>query len=249
MYVPFHGVVVSDDDLRLRVDRHFHWPMIVLALAVLPLLAIELFVQPARGSAQWWFSAIGMTVIWLAFVIEFVVKIAIAESRLEYVRRNWLDLIIIVVPVLRPMRATAVVRTSRMLKVRGVGMKLVRLVITFLIGLEATDRLRRRLGIAAVADKKDPARMTRHQLMDEVRRLRHLSDSWEAWYEAHRAYLDEHGHVPGEASIDETVPEAPRLEPAPDAAGEIEIRPTGFDETTPSMEPPKDVRRHLANRD
>lgn len=212
VYVPFYGIVVSDDRVRGRVDKVFHWPMIVLALLVLPLLAYELLEQPQRGSLQWWFSAIGMTIIWFAFVVEFVVKIALAESRVEYVRRNWLDLVIIIVPVLRPLRATAVVRTSRVLKVRGVGLKLLRSLITLLIGLEATDRLKRRLGIDLRAGRRDPTRMTRHQLISEVKRLRRLADAWEAWHESHIDHLDEHGHDPAERKAEEVVPEMPKLE-------------------------------------
>ena len=76
--------------------------MIILALAILPLLVFELVRRPEgamRTAMQ-----IGFAIIWLAFVIEFVIKIAIAESRVEYVRRNWIDLIVILVPVLRPLR-------------------------------------------------------------------------------------------------------------------------------------------------
>jgi hypothetical protein len=101
--VPLVGVVISDDDLRQRVDHYFHWPMIVLALAILPLLAIEVFRQPT-GAVKLAIE-IGFGVIWLAFVVEFAWKIAIAESRVEYVRRNWFDVVIILLPLLRPLRA------------------------------------------------------------------------------------------------------------------------------------------------
>ena len=41
------GVLVADDELRQRVDRLFHRPMIFLALLVLPVLAIEhLYLNP-----------------------------------------------------------------------------------------------------------------------------------------------------------------------------------------------------------
>ncbi len=79
--VPVIGIVIADDPLRAQVRRRFHWPMIVLALLTLPALAIEFFVQPAVFSLLWWANWTAIWSIWTAFVIEFVVKIAIAESR------------------------------------------------------------------------------------------------------------------------------------------------------------------------
>jgi hypothetical protein len=187
--------VVADDHVRARVDRWFHWPMIVLALAVLPLLAIELlYLDTASEQERTWLEVlcwVGFGLIWLAFVIEFVVKIAIAESRMEYVRRNWLDIVIIVVPALRPLRATAVVRTSRVFKLRGVGMKLFRYAFAFVVGLDATDHFLQKLGLKRRKGLPEPENMTRYELMDEVKRLRRLADAWEAWHQAEREFLEQ----------------------------------------------------------
>jgi hypothetical protein len=193
---PRPGIVISGDRLRARVDRFFYWPMIVLALLMLPLLAIEFFAELQRYTLPWWLNLAALFVIWLAFLIEFAVKVAIAECRLEYMRRNWLDIIIIVMPALRPLRAIQSLRVARTLRVftlRGVGMKFARYVFTIVIGLEATDRLLLRIGLRKRTERMNPAKMTRHQLTSEVRRLRRLTDAWEAWYEAHEAHVEEHG--------------------------------------------------------
>ncbi|MHC4989621.1 MAG: hypothetical protein ACYTGC_01460 [Planctomycetota bacterium] len=197
-------LIVSDDELRQRVDRHFHWPMIVLALLILPLLGLDfLHYQRAQQSGSvrsedwvFWSIQVGYAVIWLAFLVEFVVKITIAESRVEYVRRNWLDLVIILVPVLRPVRAAYLARTSKIFTLRGVGMKFARYLITFVIGLEATERLLHRVGLKADAARPDPREMTRHELVQEVKRLRRLADAWEVWYQAHQEHVREHGGEP-----------------------------------------------------
>ena len=194
--VPRVGMIISDDLLRGRVDRFFYWPMIVLALLMLPLLAIEFFIQPVRFSLAWWLNVTALFVIWLAFLIEFVVKITIAECRIEYVRRNWLDIVIIVMPALRPLRSIQTLRLTKTIRVftlRGVGMKFARYVFTIVIGLEATERLLRRVGLKARSERKDPAKMTRHELTAEVKRLRRLVDAWEQWHEAHEAHVREHG--------------------------------------------------------
>ena len=121
------GILIADDELRQRVDRLFHRPMIILALLVLPVLAIEhLYLNPDQYQSHdlaAWICRGALALIWFAFLTEFVLKIMIAECRIEYVRRNWLDVIIILLPVLRPLRVAAVARTSRLFTLRGVGVK------------------------------------------------------------------------------------------------------------------------------
>jgi hypothetical protein len=193
--VPVMGIVISDDDLRQRVDHLFHWPMIVLALAILPLLAIEVYRQPTGGLKA--AIEIGFGIIWLAFVVEFVIKITIAEARIEYVRRNWLDVIIILVPLLRPLRAfratQGLARTTRVFKMRGVGMKCARYIFTIIVGLKVTDDLLHRIGLKPRHERKEPEKMTRDELMREVKRLRRRTDAWERWHEAHERYVKRKG--------------------------------------------------------
>ena len=43
-------------------------------------------------------------VIWLVFVADYAFKVAIAPHRLQFVRKNLLDIIIIVLPMFRPLR-------------------------------------------------------------------------------------------------------------------------------------------------
>ncbi|MGI9012765.1 MAG: NUDIX domain-containing protein [Phycisphaerales bacterium] len=190
------GIVISTDELRHDVDRLFHWPMIVLALLVLPLLAVELFAQPAYLSGLWWLVLVGFTVIWLAFTVEFIVKISIAESRLEYVKHNWLDLIIVIIPLLRPLRVASIARSTRVFTLRGVGMKFARYVFTFVLGLEATDRMLERMGMKRAPGRIDPARMTRRELMKELRAMRYRADCWEAWYKDANVHQAEIGQPP-----------------------------------------------------
>jgi hypothetical protein len=204
-------VIIADDDLRKRVNRLFHAPMIILALLVLPLLLLDYWyireigpAGPTRGW-MWWLVIGGLTVIWIAFTLEFIIKIAIAENRWEYLRRNWVDLIVIVIPLLRPLRVAALARTTQTFRLRGVGFKLARSVFALFIGMEATNRLMHRLGVKATNARKKPEEMTRHELMCEVRRRRQLTDDWQTWYLRQQAYLQQHGY-PAMASDPPTLP-------------------------------------------
>lgn len=193
-------IIIADDGLRDRVDRFFHWPMLILALCVLPLLVVEVFVlhgRPEHELIELRLACLGaLAIIWLAFVIEYIVKITIAECRLEYARRNWLDVLIILMPVLRPLRIAYIAKTTRVFTLRGVGMKFIRLFCTFVLGMEATDRLLQRMGLKSEGSRKHPGQMTRHQLMDEVAQLRRRVDAWESWHEQSESHLLGQGFDP-----------------------------------------------------
>ena len=228
-------IVIADDTLRKRINRFFHWPMIILALVMLPIIALDLLVLPNHPEMQygplWWVCMIAIWVIWAAFLVEFVIKIAVAESRFEYVKRNWLDVIILVVPFMRPLRVWRIAKTARVFTLRGVGMKAARYGFTLIIGLEATDRILTRVGLKDDKDRKDPREMTRLQLIREVRQSRKRLDAWEDWYCEHREFLDEQGH-----DFHEHLPPLSNDEPA----GKTE--PDGTRDQAPVIETVQDER-------
>jgi len=238
-YVPVpvaQVIVIADDELRSRVHGLFHWPMIVLALLVLPLLAVGHFFAPARWSLLWWLSTFGLIVIWFAFLVEFVIKVAIAESRFEYARHNWIDIVIILLPALRPLRIASIARTGRMLRLRGVGMKALRYVVAFVLGLQATEQILGRFGVKKPGERSDPRRMTRAQLVKELTALRTTVDRWSAWHDAHVQWLEDHGLRPPIAeppsveaemeAIGDEFDDLDRLPVEPEDEGEIDPEPT-----------------------
>ncbi len=229
MQLPRLGVILSDDELRRRVDAWFHKPMIVLAVLVLPLLGVEFLLLGRHPELQQGILGIliplALAVIWLAFFVEFVVKITIAESRIEYVRRHWIDLAIIVMPLLRPLRIARVARTAKVFTLRGVGMKMARYGFALFLGVEAGERLAERFGLRRTG-LRDPSEMTRHQLEQEVKRLRGTVEAWEQWHAAHRAHRERFGidrhfearEAPGAPGPRAGTPE-PEGEPRPGADG------------------------------
>ena len=83
-----------------RVERATELPMLVLALTYVPVFVVGYLrdVPPdIRDAAQ----LVGMLIV-AAFAVEIVVKVAVAQRRLAYLRANWLDVFIVFVPFLRP---------------------------------------------------------------------------------------------------------------------------------------------------
>jgi hypothetical protein len=185
VYIPVYGWLDADDDDRRRLDRLFHLPMLILALMVLPILALEwlqsqqnytyvgqdILEHPVSRVA----TTVALVFIWLAFVIEFTIKVSVAPSRLQYATRNWLDIVIIILPMLRPLRAVRAARLaqlSRVYTLRGVLMKLLRTALGLILGLESVRRLRERFRKPGTGP--DPAAYdlwSRAALIAEIRRL------------------------------------------------------------------------------
>jgi voltage-gated potassium channel len=101
-----------------RFSRLVDGPMMVLALAMIPLLLVPLVMRLSPEVEQAFLMA--DYVIWAAFVIEYGVKLYLSPKRGQFVRRNVPDLVIIVVPFLRPLRLVRSVRLLRLLRLSRV---------------------------------------------------------------------------------------------------------------------------------
>jgi voltage-gated potassium channel len=97
-----------------RFERATELPLLILALAMIPLLLAPVVVDlndtaEATVLALDWF-------IWRAFALEYVIRLALTEQRAKFVRQQWPDLLIIVVPFLRPLRIMRSARALRLLR-------------------------------------------------------------------------------------------------------------------------------------
>ena len=103
-----------------RVTQALEWPMAVLALAVIPALLIDSGTATPRvhliATSVNWF-------VWLAFCGEFILRAAVAPDPTVFVKRSWIDLVIIVVTppfaapeTLQSLRAVRAVRILRLLR-------------------------------------------------------------------------------------------------------------------------------------
>jgi hypothetical protein len=169
--LPLVGTIEADDPLRDRVDRAFAVPMTLLSLAFLAMLAVEIF-WALEGDAATLLDA-GFVLVWVAFAAELAVKTAIAESRFGHLRKNWIDLVVLLLPFLRPLRfAAQLSHAARGLRLRGAGTKLARNSLPFVVGLPVATRVARRLGLSQSPTHKPPEEMTRDELIAEIKRLR-----------------------------------------------------------------------------
>jgi voltage-gated potassium channel len=83
-------------------------PLTVLAVLWLPVLVLPLVIRVRAGLAGT-FDTIDY-LVWAVFVAEYLVKLYLAPARWPFFRRHLVDLLVIAVPVLRPLRLLRLLR-------------------------------------------------------------------------------------------------------------------------------------------
>ncbi len=102
----------SQDERLRRFSARVDPLMMVLALLWLPVLVVPL-VTDLHGWVAVAFDTVDYFV-WAAFLIEYVAKLRLAADRWHFVRHHLLDLAMVAVPILRPLRLARLLRFVRL---------------------------------------------------------------------------------------------------------------------------------------
>ena len=90
------------DELLERWEQRTNVPLLILAGVMLPLIVLPLLTElPERTEQIFGYAEWG---IWAVFAVDLVARLWLAENRKLFLRRNWIDVLIVVVPFLRPLR-------------------------------------------------------------------------------------------------------------------------------------------------
>ncbi|SDC13409.1 potassium channel family protein [Nocardioides lianchengensis] len=103
-----------------RWESRAEVPLLLLAVAFLvayawPILdpRIDREVASFLGLLSW--------TTWLAFAVDLLARLALAEQRGRYAMRHWYDLVLMLVPMLRPLRLLRLLAFARVLNRSAVG--------------------------------------------------------------------------------------------------------------------------------
>lgn len=112
------------EELLRRIERFTDLPLLILALALVPLLIVPAVVTVRPP----WDDAILVAdwAIWAVFAADFGVKLAVAPRRVEFLRRHWLEGLMVLLPFLRPLRALRVLRLARVAVALGFNVQVIR---------------------------------------------------------------------------------------------------------------------------
>jgi voltage-gated potassium channel len=130
-------------ELLTHINALTDKPMIALSFVWLGLLILD-FTQGLGPMLQ-----TIANVIWALFVLDFVIEVVIAPHKLDYLRRNWLTAVSLLLPALRVLRVFGALRVLRAARaVRSVS--LLRLLTSLNRGMRALGRTLGRRGIGYV---------------------------------------------------------------------------------------------------
>lgn len=116
LWLPLSGWRKVEPELEKYLSVFFRWPMVVIAILVVPIVAVELLagelleenVAARRG------LEVLTAIIWVAFTLEFILMISVTPKKLKYVLRHWLEVLVIALPVLAFLRTARLGRLARL---------------------------------------------------------------------------------------------------------------------------------------
>lgn len=93
----------STDEPRVRRwERHTEWPLAAVAVVFLIVYSVQVLARPPQHIAN--VLSVLNAALYLAFVVDYVVRLALAERRTRWLFQHLFDLAIVALPFLRPLR-------------------------------------------------------------------------------------------------------------------------------------------------
>jgi len=181
LWLPKLGWKRAGRDLQRRLEKITSRPMILFALAILPVLGVEFLYQNplTRTPLVTLFLEVSTSLIWLAFATELIVMLSVVDKKFRYCREHWIDVVIVLLPLfaflrlLRLARLLRLLRVTRLLRVyrlRGITSRALRAMLL----LDAVQRLlwrnpRRRLRV--LRERLEELELTAAEVRRDIREL------------------------------------------------------------------------------
>jgi len=122
LWIPRFNLSKTNQAMLEELKARFSGPMIVIALLIVPILLIEMKFEAALSAhVDPELLAIilmsGQAFIWAAFAFEFTLMYSVAGDKMGYCTRNWMDLLIIALPLVSFLRTARLARLARIQQV------------------------------------------------------------------------------------------------------------------------------------
>ncbi|MBO2455130.1 two pore domain potassium channel family protein [Actinomadura barringtoniae] len=93
-----------------RWERTTEVPLLVAALLFLAAYAVPIL-QPGLGRGERWMWMLVTLATWVVFLVDYVVRLHLAPDSWAYARKNLLDVLVLLLPLLRPLKLVRTLRT------------------------------------------------------------------------------------------------------------------------------------------
>ncbi|MGW7523888.1 potassium channel family protein [Streptomyces sp. NPDC054783] len=101
---------MNDQSPQARWERCTQRPLLALAVAFAVAYAVPI-VDHSAGHSLTAVCTVVEWVVWAAFAVDYLMRLALAPRRREFVRTHWIDLCAVLVPLLQPLRLLRMVST------------------------------------------------------------------------------------------------------------------------------------------
>jgi voltage-gated potassium channel len=85
-----------------RWERHTEWPLALVAIVFLAMYSVQVLTRP-HGEEEHTLDVAGW-IAWSLFVVDYIVRLSLAPDRRQWFVRHLLDLLIVALPLMRPLR-------------------------------------------------------------------------------------------------------------------------------------------------
>lgn len=116
-----------------RWERRAELPLLLLAVAFLVAYAWPVL-DPRLSPDLATVLDLASWTVWIAFALDFLVRLVLADDRWPYARRHWYDVALIALPMLRPLRLLRLVALARVVNRSAAG-SLAGRVSTYAVGV------------------------------------------------------------------------------------------------------------------
>ena len=118
IWLPKIGWQSPGKPLEKMLEKVFSKPMLIIAMLILPILLIEFGFSQQVRTMPWLKLALSVStgLIWCAFAVEFIIMVSGTDKKFAYIKKNWVDLAIILLPMISFLRSLRIARVANIAK-------------------------------------------------------------------------------------------------------------------------------------
>jgi voltage-gated potassium channel len=101
---------MKEQSAQVRWERHTQRPLLALAVLFAVAYAVPI-VDTSAGHSLTAACTVVEWVVWAVFAVDYLIRLSLTRDRRGFVRRHWLDLCAVVLPLIQPLRLLRLVST------------------------------------------------------------------------------------------------------------------------------------------
>lgn len=116
VWLPRYGWREVSASSVVEMEQRTAIPMLIATALIVPVLLVDFgFPRAVEGSPPLQVGlALLMSFIWFSFALEFVVMVSLAPKKLAYCKKHWINLVIIILPLIAFLRSLQLFRFLRL---------------------------------------------------------------------------------------------------------------------------------------